>query len=270
MPKVSVIIPTYNRAATLAAAISSVLNQTEKDLEVLVCDDGSTDNSREIVMALANFDNRVKWLELGYNSGLPAVPRNLGIKQASGEWLAFLDSDDEWLPEKLSQQLIALANSSSLACATNAFLSDDSVMLKLKEENKIINFRDLISNNKIVASSVLLSGLFFRKDKLFFSEDIKLKAVEDYDLWLRVAVLSNFIYLEQPLVRYNDSSPDSIRTKQPLKSFLQKRKIMWSLFQYLNEQKKFKEYFFCLGYQIIINEFIIIKASLGWIVRLFK
>src|SRR4051794_13419670 len=99
---VSVIIPTWNRAATLGPAIQSVLNQTYPPREVLVCDDGSTDNSVDVVAQLD--DQRIRWLP-GGRGGRPAIPRNRGIGAATGEWLAFLDSDDEWLPDKLERQL---------------------------------------------------------------------------------------------------------------------------------------------------------------------
>ena len=98
---VSVIIPTYNRQHTLLAAIQSALSQTLPPLEVLVCDDGSTDGSAEAVAALD--DPRVRWLT-GPHAGYPAVPRNRGLREARGEWVAFLDDDDVWLPEKLAVQ----------------------------------------------------------------------------------------------------------------------------------------------------------------------
>ncbi len=93
--EVSVIIPTWNAAATIKTAVLSALRQTYPPLEILVCEDGSTDNSKEIVESLN--DARVRWLT-GPHAGQPAIPRNRGIRKATGQWLAFLDSDDEWLP----------------------------------------------------------------------------------------------------------------------------------------------------------------------------
>ena len=102
MSNISVVIPTFNRAATLGKAIRSALEQTFPPLEVLICDDGSTDKSREIVESIN--DSRVRWID-GEHGGRPGIPRNRGIRASRGEWLAFLDSDDEWLPEKLEKQL---------------------------------------------------------------------------------------------------------------------------------------------------------------------
>ena len=92
-PSVSVIIPTWNRAHTLPRAIESVLSQSLPILEVLICDDGSTDGTAEAVMAMARQDPRIRWLP-GERGGRPAIPRNRGIRESRGEWLAFLDSDD--------------------------------------------------------------------------------------------------------------------------------------------------------------------------------
>ncbi|NBQ48494.1 MAG: glycosyltransferase family 2 protein, partial [Sphingobacteriia bacterium] len=88
---ISVIIPNYNRAAFLKQAIESVLAQTYPVLEILICDDGSQDESRSVVQAFA--DHRIQWLDCGRN-GRPAIPRNKGVQRAKGQWLAFLDNDD--------------------------------------------------------------------------------------------------------------------------------------------------------------------------------
>lgn len=101
MTKISVIIPTWNRAETLGKAISSALNQTFPPFEIVVCGvDGSPDQE---IFNLIN-DPRMRWIE-GGRDGLASIPRNRGIKASRGEWLAFLDSDDEWLPDKLEKQL---------------------------------------------------------------------------------------------------------------------------------------------------------------------
>jgi glycosyltransferase involved in cell wall biosynthesis len=116
-PYVSVIIPTYNRAATIERAIRSVLGQTYVDFELLVVDDGSTDNTGTVIEAIG--DPRVRLMRLPVNSG-PAVARNAGIGAARGTLIAFLDSDDVWLPLKLERQIAAMnrAGPSALASCT--------------------------------------------------------------------------------------------------------------------------------------------------------
>jgi len=102
-PTVSVIIPTYNRAHMIGRAIQSVLSQTYQDFELIVVDDGSTDNTQEVVKSFN--DSRLRYIRREENSGTSAAPRNTGIKLARGEYIALLDSDDEWLSEKLEKQL---------------------------------------------------------------------------------------------------------------------------------------------------------------------
>jgi len=111
MSVVSVVIPTYNRSETIERALNSVLSQTYSNYEVLVCDDCSTDKTFEIVNKYAELDSRIKWIPSDCNEG-PAAARNRGMLQAIGKYIAFLDSDDEWLPNKLQVQ-VDLMNSVS-------------------------------------------------------------------------------------------------------------------------------------------------------------
>ena len=109
--KISVIIPNYNRSELLKKAITSVLNQSYAVLEILVCDDGSTDNSKEVI---EQFNNQtIKWIDCGKN-GRPAIPRNIGVKKAKGNYIAFLDNDDEWLPTKIEEQVKVIIEKQTL------------------------------------------------------------------------------------------------------------------------------------------------------------
>jgi glycosyltransferase involved in cell wall biosynthesis len=103
-PKISVIVPTYNRSELLPRAINSILNQTFKDFELIIVDDGSTDNTKKIIEKYSENDSRIKYI-YQENSGGPPRPKNTGIKIAKGNYIAFLDSDDEWLPSKLEEQI---------------------------------------------------------------------------------------------------------------------------------------------------------------------
>ncbi len=104
MPKVSVIIPTYNRAPTIERALRSAQGQTFEDIEIFICDDASTDSTKKVIQPYLKKDARIKWLSSPKNQG-PGAARNLGMKVAQGEYIAFLDSDDEWLPDKLAKQV---------------------------------------------------------------------------------------------------------------------------------------------------------------------
>lgn len=207
-PRVSVIIPTYNRGGLLSAAVRSAIGQTYDDLEVIVADDGSTDGSVESIAALGL--TRVKFLRLDH-SGLLGVVRNAGARRAQGELLAFLDSDDVWHPAKIERQVEILDRNPAvgLVCS-NASVIDESgdpirerylgppsegasgdVLLRLLDENFVI-----------VSSVVVRRELFERAGR--FSTDHRLRGVEDYDLWLRISAISEFAYLPDLLLSYRE------------------------------------------------------------------
>ena len=102
-PQISVITPCYNAESTIRETIDSVLRQTFKDWELLIIDDCSTDNSAEIIREYSSRDSRIKYFKTEEKSGSPSTPRNIGIDNASGEYIAFLDADDVWLPDKLAK-----------------------------------------------------------------------------------------------------------------------------------------------------------------------
>ena len=108
-PQVTVIIPAYNRAYVISRSIASVLAQTYPYFEIIVVDDGSVDNTEAVVKSFK--DSRIKYIRHEVNKGISAV-RNTGINEAAGEYIAFLDSDDEWLPTKLEKQMHILKNKS--------------------------------------------------------------------------------------------------------------------------------------------------------------
>jgi teichuronic acid biosynthesis glycosyltransferase TuaG len=130
---VSVIIPCFNSGAYIKSAINSVFNQTYKSFEVLVIDDYSTDNSTAIVDAMAASNPRLRLIRSQNNSGTPARPRNLGVLHARGEWVAFLDADDLWHPQKLQLQMALLFKTGQLMCSSEMqdFKDDSQVNFHL-------------------------------------------------------------------------------------------------------------------------------------------
>ena len=195
-PTVSVVIPTFNRAGILARALGSVFSQTRPPQEVIVVDDGSNDETERQVMA--GFPQaRYLWQE---NQGVAAA-RNRGARMALGTWLAFLDSDDEWLPEKLELQLNALRAHPELPlCHT------DEIWMRrgrrVNPMNKHAKFGGRIFHRclelcVISPSSVLLRREFFDVVGGF---DETFPVCEDYDLWLRICSRHPVLYLEEPLI----------------------------------------------------------------------
>jgi len=210
MNKVSVVIPTFNRETTLPRAVKSALQQTHPVHEILVCDDGSTDDSRKVIEALN--DPKIKWIDCGRN-GMPSIPRNKGIRQAQGEWIAFLDSDDEWLPEKIEWQMKALKASELLASTTNCnrWAGKNNLGPFFSHNKKEISFADLLPVNMNICSSVVVSKTLLESTSLF-PEQKEYKAIEDYALWLRIATKTSFAYVNKALVNYFDDPHTSIRS----------------------------------------------------------
>lgn len=208
---VSVVIPNHNRGDLLGSAIASALAQRGVELEVLVCDDGSTDGSAGVVEAFD--DPRVRWLP-GPASGGPATPRNRGIAAAAGEWVAFLDSDDTWREGKLEAQLRLLESMSASACTTNAYrcLPGSAGPAGLMHDRlpATITLSLQLSLNWVITSSMTV-----RTAELHhvggFPEAAGRTIFEDYALWLRLAQRSPIAVLDAPLVDYRDEVSSSLR-----------------------------------------------------------
>jgi glycosyltransferase involved in cell wall biosynthesis len=220
-PKVSVVIPTYNRAAKVQNAIQSVLNQTFSDLEVIVVDDGSSDETGRILGE--TYGDRIRYC-FQRNQGA-SVARNRGIEEARGEWIAFLDSDDIWEKDKLECQLKTLEQFSPQcgACYTDVqFFNypESRTMFQLAEEN--YRHEGTTGMNPDVlrllvrpgggGMVVCLSSLLARADGLKKTGgfDPKLLFSQDSELMFRLATVTGFCYVNRPLVLF-DRSPAEIR-----------------------------------------------------------
>lgn len=211
---ISVIIPTWNREKLITKAILSVLKQSSKDIEVLVCDDGSTDNSKITVNNISKHDVRVRWIE-GIHSGGPATPRNNGILHSRGSWIAFLDSDDRWDENKLEMQLsYAINNYYDLVCSNANKINGKSITKYFNSQNRKLSFKDLLDDNKIICSSVLVKKSVITEVG-GFPEDKKYIAIEDYLTWLKIASRHNIGYMDDALVYYNDQPELTIRSRWP-------------------------------------------------------
>lgn len=212
---VSVIIPTYNRASLLLKVVQSILSQTYRNVEVLVCDDGSTDNTREIVSSIQ--DERVRYIDCGPSHGFPAYARTQGVAAARGEWLAFCDDDDIWFPAKLESQFYFMQQHKVLACCTNAWKTDFSSKYELfftDRKDGVYSFKNFYALNPVICSSMLVSARVFRESRCSFPSFPSFKAIEDYACWLCIAYTHKIAYLSNPLLYYYDGNPSSIRPKE--------------------------------------------------------
>lgn len=213
MPNVSVIIPTYNRAHILGRAIRSVLNQTYQDFELIIVDDGSSDSTDEVVKSFD--DVRIRYLKHKKNRG-GAATRNTGIKAARGKYIAFQDSDDEWLPEKLEKQMKAFEDAPpEVGVVYTGFyrLQDGRKTYipssKINPKEGYI-FNSLLKGNFITTQAVLVKRKCFDKARMF---DENLPRLQDWELFLRISRHYHFIFVNEPLViAYHQ--PLSISTNQ--------------------------------------------------------
>jgi len=209
-PLVSVIIPAYNTAGHIGRALGSVFAQSYTDFEVIVINDGSPD-SEQMELAIAPYLSRITYLRQE-NRG-PSAARNLGIRHARGEWLAFLDSDDAWLPHYLAEQLRFLRSDPALDMVyCDAMLEGDTstagkTFMQLCPSTGPVTFESLL----VGQTQVITSGTVVRRQKVtaagLFDEEIHRS--EDHDLWLRIIHSGGKVaYQREALLRRN-VRPDS-------------------------------------------------------------
>ncbi len=193
MFNVSVIIPTYNRKKFLKHAINSVIKQTYQNLELIIIDDGSSDKTIEYLKK-----KKLKYFKQN-NKGVSAA-RNKGIKKASYDWIAFLDSDDRWHPKKMENQInYLIKNPKYKVCHTDEIWIKNSLRINQHKKHKKFGgkiFDKCLEMCKISPSSVIIKKEIFQKIGLF---NEKLPACEDYDLWLRISAKFPILYLNEKL-----------------------------------------------------------------------
>lgn len=203
-PTVSIILPTYNREKLISFAIQSVLNQTCSDFELIIVDDGSQDNTTNLVSKFN--DSRIRYIHHYQNAGVSAA-RNTGIEQAKGQYIAFLDSDDEWLPEKLEQQLQIFQDQPTVAVIYSWLIKESqnnqSQTIRSSKYRGYI-YGDLLYSNFIgTPSTVIVKRECFDSGIRF---DPHLPCCEDWDVWLKLAKFYQFEVILAPLVKYREHS----------------------------------------------------------------
>lgn len=215
---ISVVIPTFNRAHFLKKTIDSALNQTFKNYEVIVVDDGSNDNTKEVA---ESYGNKIKYI-YQKNAG-PSSARNTGIMHASGTYIAFLDSDDEFLPSKLVMQMKYLRAHPECRFLYSYYYNVDKKgnILKLREPRKchskdelrflLLARRFTIRTSTVVVHRDVFDEADYFNPNYFYSQD--------WDMWLRIAKICEGHCLKIPLVKYrlhdSNRSSSSIKTYHP-------------------------------------------------------
>jgi glycosyltransferase involved in cell wall biosynthesis len=201
MPRVSVVIPAYNASSFIDETLASIFAQTVQDIETVVVDDGSTDDTCARVLT---YGARVR-LVAGGRAGA-AGARNVGVAASGSDWVAFLDADDVWEPDKLERQLAEAARTSAALISTDRYNVGDRGALPLVQSaiQSLVDgdaFERLLLGNVITTSSVLLRRSVFDAVGGFSTEPDVLYA-EDWDLWLRIAHDHQLAACHTPLVSY--------------------------------------------------------------------
>jgi len=198
---VSVIIPTYNRANTIIRAIESVLEQTYANIEIIIIDDASGDNTGGIVRGMVN--SRIKYIRHETNKGGGAA-RNTGIDESKGEYVAFLDSDDTWLPEKIEKQvkLFERADPRVGVIYTGFYRTDedDRITKQVSPSKKGNLYSRLLEGNFIGTTSVIMAKRECLKQIGGFNAS--LPSCQDWDLYIRLSKVCLYDYIPDPLVRF--------------------------------------------------------------------
>ena len=205
-PLVSVVIATYNRSKFICETVDSILNQSNQNLELIVVDDGSTDNTEELILKYSN--KNIRYVKTD-NWGGPARPRNIGINLAKGKYIAFCDDDDIWMPHKLNRQLKYFKNQSvgmvfsmqkqfgAISIFSNYFGIGP---LPFKQDTSV---EALVNENCIPNSSVIIKKNLL--DKIGnFDERKSFVAIEDNDLWIRVSKNAKIAYVPEVLVMHRN------------------------------------------------------------------
>jgi glycosyltransferase involved in cell wall biosynthesis len=218
-PCISVVIPVYNRAHCVAHAIESVIAQTYKDIEIIAVDDGSSDGTAKV---LEGFGNRIRLIRQP-NGGVSAA-RNTGIRAARGKWVAFLDSDDQWHPEKLERQLGALKKYRAKICFTRCInaqsesLPDIEFISTTPCEPEIYRAQNALDSVCVSPRHPLIQTMVAEKALLeeagLFDESFH--AAEDAELIFRLSFLSGFIYIDRPLTTIFENSANSLTYSEEL------------------------------------------------------
>jgi glycosyltransferase involved in cell wall biosynthesis len=208
VPLVTVVVPTWQGENTIGRALESALAQTHARLEVIVAIDGSTDGTRDVVAAYAHTDPRIRVIDHERSSGGPARPRNSAISASSGDWVAFLDDDDWWLPDKLEAQLARAGQTGAGVVYSRATVVDESgegdfherwsVHLPSLPEGDVLE--PLLRNCFLPLSTVLVRRQWLEVVGGF---DESLVGWEDYHMWLRLALSGGtFAAVDRPLGYY--------------------------------------------------------------------
>lgn len=254
MRKVTAVIPVYNRTETLKDAVESVLFQDSGEIEIIVVDDGSETDLRPLLKPYLNI---IRFIRLEKNMGVSRA-RNEGIKAAQGDYIAFLDSDDVWLPFKIRHQLEIMEKEQSKVCHTNEFwYKTDRFINQSKKHTRYGGdiFPKILDICRISDSSVIIAKEVFDEAGMF---DESMRVCEDYDLFLRIAALYNVSYIEKKCIIKRSITNDQLSASI---SHIESIRLE-SLKKFTNSFKKLSEQYMSTALEEIKRKEQIVKSGL--------
>lgn len=226
LPLVTVIVPTFNLEKFILETLNSIKEQTYQNIEVLIIDDASDDSTKDVIKDSIRGDKRFQLIELKTNSGLPAVPRNVGIARAQGKYIALLDGDDLWRPEKIARQVDALETRNDIALVHSYlwWFKGKSKFLGLiylpNPFRRRTNQITIDTRNVIQCSSVMVRTKVLR-ELGGFNEAQSLRAIEDYELWIRIVHMYAVAYISEIHGSYRNRSgsmSDQVKMRESLRN----------------------------------------------------
>jgi teichuronic acid biosynthesis glycosyltransferase TuaG len=237
-PLVSVVMPAYNASRTIASSIKSVQQQSYAKWELWVVDDCSTDDTVPIVNELAKIDDRIKLISLGKNSGRPACPRNVAIKEATGDLIAFLDADDKWLPIKLKKQVSFMAQSNvAFSCSGYDVISFVGEAIGSFNPPMVCSYNDLLASNSVGCLTAIYDVRILGK------QYFPICGHEDYALWLKILRNGHSVHgLQEPLSLYR-LTPGSVSSSK-----LKVLNFFWNIYRNQEGFSYLMSALFCLRY----------------------
>jgi len=257
-PLVSVIIPTYNRGNLLYETVKSVLEQTYSNLELIIVDNHSTDNTDQIIKSFN--EPRIKYFK-NNNYGIISINRNYGIRYSHGDYICFCDSDDLWEKEKIATQVDFMEGHQEIAfCVTNGKIINDKDNVGenyfRKNPPKNITFKKLITHNYISTLSVMIRKEIL-SDTGLFNESKLLVGIEDFHLWLRIAQKYQIHFIPENLFKYrihgkNEMGNDSYRWARKC--------MILAKYMYSEGTLKIREFIVMYGYNAIKSLYYCLKV----------
>jgi glycosyltransferase involved in cell wall biosynthesis len=251
MNLISVVIPTCNRPRLLETAINSVINQTYNNIEIIIVDDASTDETKAVHIKYN--DERISYIRVDKSKG-GNFARNLGVKQSKGSYVAFLDDDDEWLPSKLSKQMQVFEKDESIGIVyTGADVIHTAYDTKYKitpQKMGDLSMSILTFNYIGTTSSVMIKRELFDEAGGF---DIKMPQLQDYDLWIRVCQLTKVGFLKESLIKYyvhastNQITSSTLKNKKAIEMIDKKYELLIAQLSAKEQKKRFCQRYNAIG-----------------------